>query len=319
MSRGAPLRVGTRASALALAQAGTVAARLAALGGVDVELVRVRTEGDRSTGSLAALGGTGVFVAALREAVLAGRCDVAVHSLKDLPTGPAEGLVLAAVPPREDPRDVLCASQGRSLAKLPLGAKIGTGSPRRAAQLLATRPDLQVLDIRGNVDTRLARVGGDLDAVVLARAGLARLGRLDAVTETFEPMVMVPAPGQGALAVECRAEDATHGAPAVAYRALDDAASRAAVTAERALLARLEAGCTAPVGALARPDAAGGLVLVAVVLRPDGQVQLRRTGTAGWDPASPDLAAAAELGTRLADELLGAGAAALAGPRRPPP
>ena len=138
--------------------------------------MRVRTEGDRSTGSLAALGGTGVFVAALREAVLAGRCDVAVHSLKDLPTGPAEGLVLAAVPPREDPRDVLCASQGRSLAKLPLGAKIGTGSPRRAAQLLATRPDLQVLDIRGNVDTRLARVGGDLDAVVLARAGLARLG-----------------------------------------------------------------------------------------------------------------------------------------------
>ncbi|KGM08924.1 porphobilinogen deaminase, partial [Cellulomonas bogoriensis 69B4 = DSM 16987] len=170
------VRVGTRGSALALTQTGHVADALravAGLGEADVELVTVRTDGDRLTGSLASLGGAGVFVAALREAVLDGRCDVAVHSLKDIPTAEAPGLTVAAVPPREDPRDVLCAAEGRTLDDLPEGAKVGTGSPRRAAQLLATRPDLQVVDIRGNVGTRLGRVPGlgdgpgDLDAVVL--------------------------------------------------------------------------------------------------------------------------------------------------------
>ncbi|WP_019135532.1 hydroxymethylbilane synthase, partial [Cellulomonas massiliensis] len=178
-----PVRIGTRASALALTQTGHVADALARLGGFDVETVRVRTDGDRLTGSLTSLGGTGVFVTALREALLDGRCDVAVHSLKDLPTADPVGLTLGAVPPREDPRDALCARDGLTLATLPPGARVGTGSPRRAAQLLAARPDLDVVDIRGNVDTRLGRVApGDLDAVVLARAGLARLGRLDAVT-----------------------------------------------------------------------------------------------------------------------------------------
>ena len=191
------VRVGTRASALALTQTGHVVDALAVLGRGDLtlETVHVRTDGDRLTGSLQSLGGTGVFVTALRDALLDGRCDVAVHSLKDLPTGDADGLVLGAVPPREDPADALCARDGLTLALLPPGARVGTGSPRRAAQLLAARPDLDVVDIRGNVDTRLGRVAGsatgpgDLDAVVLARAGLARLGRLDAVTEAFGPDV----------------------------------------------------------------------------------------------------------------------------------
>ncbi|HEY0215040.1 MAG TPA: hydroxymethylbilane synthase, partial [Cellulomonas sp.] len=202
------VRVGTRASTLALTQTGHVADALTRLGAGDHELVRVRTDGDRLTGSLATLGGTGVFVAALRDALLDGRCDVAVHSFKDLPTAPAPGLVVAAVPPREDPRDALCAREGWTLATLPEGARVGTGSPRRAAQLLAVRPDLHVVDIRGNVDTRLHRIDDDLDAVVLAGAGLARLGRLDAVTEALPTDVMAPAPAQGALAVEVRAADA---------------------------------------------------------------------------------------------------------------
>src|SRR4051794_12813939 len=183
----AVVRVGTRASALALTQTTHVADALARLGGFEVQLIRVTTHGDRIAGSLAGLGGTGVFVTALRDAVLDGRCDVAVHSLKDLPTGSAEGLVIGAVPEREDPSDVLCARDGATLDTLPVGARVGTGSPRRAAQLLAARPALQVVDIRGNVDPRLGRVApGDLDAVVLARAGLARLGRLDAVTQVLD-------------------------------------------------------------------------------------------------------------------------------------
>nr|WP_245528900.1 hydroxymethylbilane synthase [Beutenbergia cavernae] len=252
------LRVGTRASALATTQsewAGeAIAARVAAATGsdVEVELVRVTTTGDVLTGSLASMGGTGVFVTALREALLDGRCDVAVHSLKDLPTAAAPGLVLGAVPQREDPRDVLCARAGAGLADLPAGGRVGTGSPRRAAQLRRARPDLEIVDIRGNVDTRLSRISpgkGDLDAVVLARAGLARLGRLDAVTEALDAGVMVPAPGQGALAVE--AVDAAPDWLLAGLRAFDDAPTRLAVTAERAMLARLEVGCSAPVGALA--------------------------------------------------------------------
>lgn len=298
------VRIGTRASTLALTQTGHVADALARLGGFDVEIVHVRTEGDRLTGSLATLGGTGVFVTALRDALLDERCDVAVHSLKDLPTGPADGLVLGAVPPREDPRDVLCAREGWTLDTLPPGARVGTGSPRRAAQLRAARPDLDVVDIRGNVDTRLRRVApGDLDAVVLARAGLARLGRLDAVTQALDPAVMTSAAGQGALAVEVRA-GVTDPQLAAALAALDDPASRLAVAAERALLGHLEAGCAAPVGALARLDAAPAdapaaadarldgasghvLTLDAVVVRTDGSQQLRRTARATLAPESP--------------------------------
>lgn len=313
------VRVGTRASALALTQTGHVADALTALGAGDHELVRVRTDGDRLTGSLATLGGTGVFVTALRDALLDGRCDVAVHSFKDLPTAVAPGLVVAAVPLRQDPRDALCARDGRTLATLPDGASVGTGSPRRAAQLLAARPDLKVVDIRGNVDTRLRRIEDDLDAVVLATAGLARLDRLDAVTEALPFEVMVPAPAQGALAVEVRAEDAADGSPlARALAALDHRPTHLAVVAERALLNRLEAGCAAPVGAYARLGDDDVLTLEAVVARTDGTQTLRRSASttlaasgAGTDDARAALAAAA-LGTRLADELLDAGAADLA-------
>jgi hydroxymethylbilane synthase len=313
------VRVGTRASALALTQTGHVADALTALGAGAHELVRVRTDGDRLTGSLATLGGTGVFVTALRDALLDGRCDVAVHSFKDLPTAATPGLVVAAVPVRQDPRDALCARDGRTLADLPEGASVGTGSPRRAAQLLAARPDLKVVDIRGNVDTRLRRIEDDLDAVVLARAGLARLDRLDAVTEALPFDVMVPAPAQGALAVEVRAQDAADGSPlARALAALDHRPTHLAVLAERALLNRLEAGCAAPVGAYARLGDDDVLTLEAVVARTDGSATLRRSarttlaaGGAGTDDGRAALAAAA-LGTRLADELLGAGAADLA-------
>jgi hydroxymethylbilane synthase len=311
------VRVGTRASALALTQTGHVADALTALGAGEHELVRVRTDGDRLTGSLATLGGTGVFVTALRDALLDGRCDVAVHSFKDLPTAVSPGLVVAAVPLRQDPRDALCARDGLTLATLPEGASVGTGSPRRAAQLRAARPDLKVVDIRGNVDTRLRRIAGDLDAVVLASAGLARLGRLDAVTEALPFDVMTPAPAQGALAVEVRTEDAADGSPlARALATLDHRPTHVAVLAERALLSRLEAGCAAPVGAHARLGDDDVLTLEAVVLRPDGSASLRRTGSttlAGTDDHARSALAAAALGTRLADELLADGAADLAG------
>lgn len=302
------IRVGTRGSALALAQAGQVAARLRLTAGRPVELVVVRTDGDSSRAPLAELGGTGVFVTAIREALLDGRCDVAVHSLKDLPTSPHGGIELAAVPVREDPADALCARDGLTLAALPARARVGTGSPRRAAQLRATRSDLLVVDLRGNVDTRLARVrDGDLDAVVLARAGLARLGRLDAATETFGPDVMLPAPGQGALAVELRADEADAGL-AQAVRALDDPGARAEVVAERTVLATLEAGCSAPVGARAehRGDV---LTLRAVACSVDGGTVLQ---AAAASPTTGDVLAGAEaLGRQVAADLLRQGAATL--------
>src|SRR6476620_440636 len=203
-----PIRLGTRPSLLALTQSRWVAERLSVAVGREVELVQVTTTGDRDDAPLAQLGGTGVFVSALREALLDGRIDLAVHSLKDLPTGPADGLVLAAVPLREDPRDVVVARDGLTLGELPAGARIGTGSPRRAAQLRALGLGFDVVGIRGNVDTRIGKVvAGEVDAVVLARAGIARLDRLDEVTEVLDPLQMLPAPGQGALAVECRAGD----------------------------------------------------------------------------------------------------------------
>jgi len=256
---GIALRLGTRRSPLALAQSGLVAAAVTAASGRPVELVEITTHGDVNREPLAQIGGTGVFVSALREALLDGRIDFAVHSLKDLPTAPADELLLAAIPRREDPRDALVARDALVLADLPRGARIGTGSPRRSAQLRALGRGFEIVDIRGNVDTRVAYVtSGRLDAVVLAAAGLRRLGRLDVVTELLDPDVMLPAPGQGALAVECRA-----GLPEViaALATLDDADTRVAVTAERAVLARLEAGCSAPVGVLAEVTACAGAEL----------------------------------------------------------
>jgi hydroxymethylbilane synthase len=303
------LRLGTRHSKLALAQSRHVAAAITAATGRPVELVEITTEGDVNRGALAQIGGAGVFVNALREALLGGQVDVAVHSLKDLPTKPADGLDLAAVPPREDPRDVLCARDGRTLPQLPAGARIGTGSPRRAAQLRALGFDLDVVDVRGNVDTRLRFVqNGELDGVLLARAGLARLDRLDAITQVLDPAEMLPAPGQGALAVECRS-----GEFGAELGALDDAETRAAVVAERTLLAALEAGCTAPVGAYAVPTGQErNLVLRAVVVAYDGSVSIRTSATAPLDEAE-------SLGRRVAADLLDEGAAALVGAPVPEP
>lgn len=253
------IRVGTRASALARTQSQTVADALSAALGEPAELVMVSTHGDRSAEPLRDLArstsGVGVFVSALREALLAGEVDVAVHSLKDLPTAPAPGIDLAAVPEREDPRDALVSVGRLRLADLPDGARIGTGSPRRAAMLLvdAARRGrrVEVVDLRGNVDTRLRRVGDDLDAVVLAMAGLRRLGRQDEASEAISGEVLLPCPGQGALAVETRAGEAL---TARVREALDHAATRAAVTAERAMLRVLDVGCSAPVGAWATVD-----------------------------------------------------------------
>lgn len=300
------LRVGTRGSALALAQSGMIADRVARLAGATVELVRIRTEGDVNTGPLATIGGTGVFVTGVREALLDGRADIVVHSYKDLPTAPTEGITVAAVPERESPFDALCARDGLRLDDLPRGSTVGTGSPRRAAQLLARRPDLAVVPIRGNVDTRLRQVSeGHLDAVVLAAAGLNRLGRADAITDVLDADRMLPAPAQGALAVECRSGADTWFTEAT--RTLDDAPTRAAVVAERVLLRDLEAGCSAPVGAFAQVQG-DALTLRAVVVAVDGGSEFRvhRAG-------SPS--AAADLGARAAADLIGQGAAGLLGAR----
>ncbi|WP_338072828.1 hydroxymethylbilane synthase [Aeromicrobium phoceense] len=301
------IRLGTRASKLATTQSGWVADRLREAHGVEVELVEISTYGDRSSAPLAQIGGTGVFVAAVREAVLDGTVDFAVHSLKDLPTGAAEGLTLAAVPVREDPRDVLIARDGLTLGELPRGARVGTGSPRRVSQLNALGLGIEIAELRGNVDTRIGKVtGGELDAIVLARAGLLRLGRADEATEVLDPLQMLPAPGQGALACECRADD---DATTALLSVLDDPDTRAAVTAERTLLATLEAGCSAPVGALADVvwgDDGDELWLRAVVGDLSGNPVIRRSAS-----GAPTEAAA--LGRRLAEELLAEGADQLMG------
>ncbi len=301
MTGRAVLRLGTRGSALALAQSRAVAVQLGA------EVVVIESEGDRSTQSLSALGGAGVFVTALREALLADEVDVVVHSFKDLPTGAAEGLAIAAVPPRADARDVLVARDGLTLDDLPAGAIVGTGSPRRRAQLLARRADLRVVDIRGIVDTGLGRVGADdperrLDAIVLAAAGLERIGLLDRATEVFDLADWPTAPAQGALAVETRAGD-THLA-----EHLDHRPSRLTAEAERGVLARLEAGCSAPIGATAFLED-GMMFLTARVYAPDGSSQLTASHALyAADSKEP----AAELSDRVAAELLDAGAADLA-------
>ena len=325
---GARLRIGTRGSALATTQTTHVADTLHAVAGLDYDLVHVRTDGDTDRSSLASLGGVGVFAAALRGAILQGRVDAAVHSLKDLPTAPVPGLAIHAVPPREDPRDALCAAAGHTLTSLPLGARVGTGSPRRAAQLRALRPDLTIVDLRGNVPTRLGRVtSGDLDAVVLAYAGLRRLGLESAVSEVFDPAVMLPAPGQGALAVEARDDVADDVADALAL--LDDQATRIRVTAERSVLSTMNAGCATPVGALAeivrietRAESRTGhtlrgarLVLRACSTSPDGQRAVRAEAWAELDECSPEgaianLIAAHDLGREVAEILVDGGAAA---------
>jgi hydroxymethylbilane synthase len=296
-----PLRLGSRRSPMAVAQSGDVARLLTERTGRLVEIVGVTTLGDVSREQLTQIGGTGVFVSALRESLLSREVDFAVHSLKDLPTGAPQGITLAAIPPRDDPRDALIARDGAKLADLPAGARIGTGSPRRAAQLAVLRGDITCVPIRGNAGTRLAKVrDGELDAVVLAYAGLARIGHTDLASEIFEPDSMVPAPGQGALAVECRAEDAELTG---LLATIDHQQSRAAVTAERGLLAALEAGCSAPVGAYAAFSGTR-LRLDAVVL---GEKMIVR------EHGEADATDAARLGRELAARMLALGAADLVG------
>ncbi|MFF1724932.1 hydroxymethylbilane synthase [Streptomyces sviceus] len=324
------LRLGTRRSKLALAQSGRVAEAVSQVTGRPVELVEITTYGDVSKEALAQIGGTGVFVTALREALLKGEVDFAVHSLKDLPTGQPDELVLAALPEREDPRDVIVARDALKFTDLPPGARIGTGSPRRTAQLNAYARahglDIETVAIRGNIDTRVRFVrDGELDAVVLAAAGLQRIGRIDEVTDFLSVDTVLPAPGQGALAIECTADNADLIA---ALGELDDPFTRVAVTAERSLLAALEAGCSAPVGALADlpplstplergdPHADEQIVkemrLRGVVGTTDGSrmVQLSTTGPV---PETYDQAMA--LGRELAAEMLAQGAAGLMGER----
>lgn len=309
------LRLGTRGSALALAQAEQVANRLRE-SGCEVSVEIIRTAGDASSAPIAEIG-VGVFVSALREALAADQIDIAVHSYKDLPTAPDPRLVLAAVPPREDPRDALIARDGLTLAELPPGARLGTGSPRRAAQLRALGLGLEVVGVRGNVDTRIRKVvDGELDGIVVARAGLARLGRVAEATEIFDPLQMLPAPAQGALACECRVDDLD--TEHLLRTVLDDHGTRSAVSAERALLAALEAGCSAPVGALADVvedlDDAGRIV---------ERLSLRGVAATGDDEmlrasATGELTVAEQLGRQVAAELLDLGAATLGGPGRRP-
>ncbi|MEU7766015.1 hydroxymethylbilane synthase [Nocardia sp. NPDC049190] len=301
----APWRIGTRGSLLALTQAGTVRDALVAAGH-PAELVVIKTAGDLSSDPVQQIG-VGVFTSALRDELAAGAIDIAVHSYKDLPTAQDPRFIIAAIPPREDPRDALVARDGLVLGELPAGAKVGTSAPRRAAQLRALGLGLDVVPLRGNLDTRLRKVSeGELDAVVVARAGLARIERLDAVTEALEPVQMLSAPAQGALAVECRSDD---DALIEILSGLDDSATRASVLAERALLAELEAGCTAPIGALAEVveslDEEGRILdelsLRACAAAVDGSDVLRASVVGA--PAE-----AVELGRALARELLDMGA-----------
>ena len=306
MTAGKTIRIGTRGSLLARTQSGDVRDALIEAGH-DAELVVITTAGDLSAEPVEKIG-VGVFTTAIRTALHNDEIDVAVHSYKDLPTAPEEGLTIAAVPPRADSRDALVAAGGRVLGELPPGSTVGTSAPRRVAQLNALGLGLEIRPLRGNLDTRLGKVaGGELDAVVVARAGLVRIGREDEVTEAFDPVVLLPAPAQGALAVECRSDDAE----LVSILAeLDDAPSRATVDAERAVLAALEAGCTAPVGAIAE---------VVESLDDDGRVvdELSlRAGVAALDGSDEirasvvgPVARAVELGRELAAELLDRGAA----------
>jgi hydroxymethylbilane synthase len=314
-----PLRLGTRGSPLALAQAGWVACQLEERCGRTVVLVTVATPGDKSAAPIDRLGTTGVFTTTLREALLRGAVDVVVHSAKDLPTGPVPGLRVAAYPARADPRDALVWPGGTRLEALPPGARIGTGSPRRAALLRAAGRHLEVVPMRGNVDTRLRKLAdGKVDALVLAMAGLTRLGLLNAAVTPLDPSLFPPAPAQGILAVECRAGDAL---TAAQLAVLDHAPTRAAAIAERGFLAALGGGCSAPVGALAEVVAeAGGETAVrlsGLITAPDGSSVIRAEMIGGAVHAEA-------LGRRLARMLLERGGAAMlgrtpSGPGQPPP
>jgi hydroxymethylbilane synthase len=301
-----PLRLGTRGSPLALAQAGRVALQLLEGCGRAAVLIPVSTPADESTTPIERLGTTGVFTTTLREALLRGAVDLVVHSCKDLPTAPVPGLQLAAFPAREDPRDALVWPGGTSLDALPYGARIGTGSPRRAALLRATGRQLQIVPMRGNVGTRLRKLAdAEVDALVLAMAGLSRLGRLDAVATPLDPSVLMPAPAQGVLAVECRTDDP---GTAAQLRIIDHAPTRAVVDAERGFLAALDAGCSAPVGALAELTGEAGaepaVRLSGVIAALDGSsvIRAQTTGVVGDGDA---------LGRRLAHRLLQDGGAEL--------
>src|SRR6266567_5062268 len=307
-----PLRLGTRGSPLALAQAGWIARQLRERCGRPTVLVTVATPGDESTAPIERLGTTGVFTTTLRQALLDGAVDLVVHSCKDLPTAPVPGLQIAAFPAREDPRDALVWPGGTSLDALPRGARIGTGSPRRAALLRAAGRHLQIVPVRGNVGTRLRKLAdGEVDALILATAGLSRLGLLDEATTPLEPSLLMPAPAQGVLAVECRADDPV---TAAQLETLDHAPTRAAAVAERGFLAALDAGCSAPVGALAELAAEAGaegaegsepaVRVSGVIAAPDGSSVIRAQATG---PAADGDA----LGRRLAHVLLEHGGAAL--------
>ena len=293
------LRTATRRSPLALWQARHVAGLLGARHNVRSELIELTTEGDRVLSApLSEVGGKGLFVKELEGAILEGRADLAVHSLKDMTSQIPPGLLLACVPEREDPRDAFVGRVGPTLFALPEGARVGTSSLRRSCQILERRPDLRVMGLRGNVQTRLRKVEEeDLAGAVLALAGLRRLGLESRITEVLEPEVMLPAVGQGALAIECREEDAELRRM---LEVLDDRQARIAVTAERAFLGRLEGGCTVPLAAHARLER-DTVRLQALVGRPDGTQVLR----AAREGTIPD---AERIGTDLADALLAAGA-----------
>ncbi|ALX65812.1 hydroxymethylbilane synthase [Microbacterium sp. XT11] len=326
LRRSTPIRLGTRRSALAQAQSGHVAAALEKLTGVPVELVPITSEGDTNRASLSEIGGQGIFATRLREELLAGECDFLVHSLKDLPTAQPDGLIIAATPVREDPRDVVITRDGRPLHELPPGARVGTGSPRRIAQVHRRAPRAEVVDIRGNVDSRLARVAsGELDAVILAAAGLSRLGADSPLRREELGLAEWPtAPGQGALAVETR--DDVDPDLLAALRGLDDTETRLAVTVERGVLEGLDAGCQAPMAAHAAVSGESVRVRT-VVYAPDGAQRvgldvtepvngeyIRRNGSGNGadtaDGADP-MHAARELGLTLARRLLDQGAADL--------
>jgi hydroxymethylbilane synthase len=315
--------VGTRGSRLALRQTDLVVQVLrAAHPGVAIDLREVHTEGDRTSAPLSQIGGTGVFTKAIEEALLRGDVDIAVHSMKDLPPAVAHGLAIAAVPERADPRDVLVTRDGATLEELPAGARIGTGSTRRAVQLRALRPDIATAEIRGNVDTRIRKVdAGEYDGVVLALAGLQRLGLEARAAHTFEADVMTPAVGQAAVAVETRADDAE---TVALVGAVDHWQTRVAVSAERAFLERLGAGCRLPVGCWARARHDGAVALDAFLADDDGRAhrlhrpftgpRVEREGPLAHvlphgrldDPAEVVAAvlAARQLGTEAAEALL---------------
>lgn len=292
------IRIATRGSLLARWQADWIADQVQKLGG-EPQIVEITTEGDRrDKQQIANLGTQGVFTKEIQQAVLDGRADVAVHSFKDLPTAETPGMVVAAVPPREDPADALVTAVAASLEELPHGARVGTSSVRRRAQLLRLRPDLQIVNVRGNVDTRLAKLDrGEVQALVLATAGLKRLGYESRISQRFDPELLLPAVGQGALAIECRQEDE---ALRELLAPLNHAPTSLATQVERELLRRLRAGCLAPVGALADLDGQT-LALTAVVLSSDGQSRLSFEGLAGAH--EPD-----RLALRAAERLLADGA-----------